>query len=97
AHKITQLYGNSQTYDFSEFYAAMDLVFIDGAHHYDAVVNDTNNALKMIRPGGVIVWHDFANYGDYNDVTRAALDTIGADAIVQLERTQLAIYRAPLP
>lgn len=95
AGKITQIYGNSLEYDFSEYSGKMDIIFIDGAHHYEAVISDTNNALQMIRPGGVILWHDFANYGDYNDVTRAIRDTVGAENIVQIERTQLALYRAP--
>jgi hypothetical protein len=72
---------------------AVDLVFVDGAHYYAAVGSDTRNALRMARSGGWIVWHDFANYGDYNDVTRAMFDLLPADQIVQLEDTQLAVFR----
>ena len=36
----------------------MDLVFVDGAHSYDYVKNDTEKGLEMLRPGGVIAWHD---------------------------------------
>jgi len=70
-------------------------VFVDGAHHYEAVLSDTRQALKMVRPGGAILWHDFANYGDYNDVTRAVLDEIGGERIMQIANTQLAIYLQP--
>lgn len=94
--KIRQLYGNSVEFDFSPYFGQCDIVFVDGAHHYDAVVSDTKNALRMARPGGFIVWHDFANYGDYNDVTRAILDLLPGDQIVQLEETQLAVYRVPV-
>jgi predicted O-methyltransferase YrrM len=62
--KIRQLYGNSLTFDFSPYFGQIDLVFVDGAHHYEAVKSDTLNALKMARPGSYIVWHDFANYGE---------------------------------
>jgi predicted O-methyltransferase YrrM len=94
AKKIRQLYGNSQQFDFSPYYGRMDIVFVDGAHHYEAVVQDTENALRMVRPGGVILWHDFANYGDYNDVTRAILRLLPADKIIQIAATELAVYRA---
>lgn len=95
SHKIEQLYGNSLEYDFSPYYGQIDLVFVDGAHHYEAVISDTRQALKMVRPGGAILWHDFANYGDYHDVTRAIIDVLGADRISQISNTQLAIHLVP--
>jgi predicted O-methyltransferase YrrM len=94
--KIRQLLGNSLTFDFSPYHSSMDIVFVDGSHHYEAALSDTRNALKMVRPGGWILWHDFANYGDYHDVTRAVLDVLPADEIVQIGDTQLAFYRKPL-
>jgi predicted O-methyltransferase YrrM len=90
--KIKQLYGNSLNFDFSEYYRKMDIVFIDGAHHYDAVISDTENALKMVKTKGIIIWHDFANYGDYNDVTRAVMNILPKDEVIQIQDSQLAIY-----
>jgi predicted O-methyltransferase YrrM len=90
--KIRQLYGNSLKFDFSPYVQKMDLVFIDGCHHYEVVRSDTANALKIIKPGGLIIWHDFANFGDYHDVTRGVLDMLPGDEIYQIEDTQLAIY-----
>jgi predicted O-methyltransferase YrrM len=95
AHKIEQLYGDSSDFDFSPYFDSMDIVFVDGAHHYDAALSDTTNALRMVRPGGVIIWHDFANYGDYNDVTRAILNRLPASDIIQFGDTQLAMYQRP--
>jgi predicted O-methyltransferase YrrM len=92
-HKIKQLFGNSVNFDFSPFFGKMDLVFVDGAHHYPVVKADTANALKMIHQNGAIVWHDFANYGDYNDVTRAVLDMIRGEEVIQVSNSQLAVYR----
>lgn len=68
AKKIEQVYGDSATYDWSEFYGKADLVFVDGSHAYDYVVSDTETALKLIRPGGTILWHD---YGEWDGVTKA--------------------------
>jgi predicted O-methyltransferase YrrM len=92
--KIEQIFGNSSEFDFSQYFGRMDIVFVDGAHDYGSVRNDSVNAKRMIRPGGVIVWHDFANYGDYNDVTRAVLELFPPSRIVQIENSQLAVYRS---
>jgi predicted O-methyltransferase YrrM len=92
-HKIIQLYGNSIEFDFSPYFGRMDIVFVDGAHHYEAVCADIANAVKMVKQGGWIIWHDFANYGDYNDVTRAILDTLPREKIVQVANTELAAYQ----
>jgi predicted O-methyltransferase YrrM len=67
--KIEQLYGDSGTYDFSEFYSGIDFIFIDGSHTYEYVINDSLHAFQMLRTGkGTIVWHD---YGRWDGVTRA--------------------------
>jgi hypothetical protein len=93
--KIEQLYGDSQTFDFSPWAESIDIVYVDGAHHYDAVRRDTENALRMVRPGGYVLWDEFANYGDYHDVTRAVLDTLPGGTFCQVANTQLAVYRKP--
>ncbi|MDO8875043.1 MAG: class I SAM-dependent methyltransferase [Pseudolabrys sp.] len=61
--RITQLFGDSATFDFSPYRNAVDLVFVDGAHSYEYVVNDSNIALDLARPGAVILWHDYVGYG----------------------------------
>jgi predicted O-methyltransferase YrrM len=93
AHKITQLFGDSRSFDFEPYYDQVDLVYVDGAHDYDAVVRDSENAMRMLRPGGYVLWDEFCNYGDYNDITRAVLDTVPTGEVVQVENTQLAVYR----
>ncbi len=92
SHKIIQLFGNSLTFDFSPYYGEIDLVFVDGAHNYQAVKSDSENALKMVKPNGLILWHDFANFGDYNDVTLAIRDCVPLDQVVEIANTQLALY-----
>jgi hypothetical protein len=37
----------------------VDVAFIDGDHSKEGVVNDTNLALACVRPGGIIIWHDY--------------------------------------
>jgi predicted O-methyltransferase YrrM len=36
-----------------------DAIFIDGDHSRKGVMNDTELALELIRPGGIIMWHDY--------------------------------------
>jgi predicted O-methyltransferase YrrM len=79
SHKIEQLYGDSRFFSFAPYEAQADIVFIDGGHTYDIALCDTRNALRLCRPGGVILWHDFGNYGAYADVIRAVLDSVPAD------------------
>lgn len=60
ARKITQLYGDSATFDFSPFVGSMDFVFVDGAHSYEYAASDSKQAIRLLRNGtGIIVWHDY--------------------------------------
>ena len=57
--KITQLYGDSGTFDFSPYHGKVDLMFVDGSHSYEYVLSDTEAAYKMVKSGGLILWHDY--------------------------------------
>jgi len=35
-----------------------DLCFIDAGHDYECAKNDSEKALRCLRPGGTILWHD---------------------------------------
>lgn len=54
--------------------ASMDFMFIDGDHHYPSVVHDCKEALRIVKPGGIIAGHDYC-WG--NEVTRAVHDILG--------------------
>jgi predicted O-methyltransferase YrrM len=57
---ITQLLGDSATFDYQQYNGTIDMVFVDGSHAYDYVKNDTEVALRLLKPGGgLIVWHDY--------------------------------------
>lgn len=68
AGRITQLFGDSASFDWSAHLGRAALVFVDGSHAYDYVLADTDTAFRLIAPNGVIVWHD---YGVWEGVTRA--------------------------
>jgi len=62
--RIHQLRGNSITFDPPAFLSDTDLCFIDGGHSYECVKADTETALKILSPNGVIVWDDYAWFID---------------------------------
>jgi predicted O-methyltransferase YrrM len=59
-----------------DFNLRYDGVFIDGDHSLSAVLHDSELARTIVRPGGVIIWHD-DNGAPHVDVTRA-LDQLRA-------------------
>jgi predicted O-methyltransferase YrrM len=69
---------------------SFDLIFIDGCHDYSYVVNDSQHAFRLIKPGGLVVWHD---YGMLPDVSRY-LDEISRVKDVHVIRgTRFALWR----
>lgn len=56
----TQHFGNSRTFDWGGMAARrrFDIVFVDGCHEQLTVLADTLNVLKILKPGGLIIWHD---------------------------------------
>ena len=91
SNKIKQLYANSLTYDFTDFYEKCDIIYIDGGHSYECVSSDTKNALKMVTQGGVIIWHDYLNAGEYYPVTQVVDSLRFTHHVYRIENTQLAI------
>ncbi len=73
--------------------APCDAVFIDGDHSRAGVLQDTALARAVLRPGGVIVWHDYHGLGtvDVRDVLDE-MHAAGAD-IVAVDGTWLAFTR----
>ncbi len=70
APRITQLLGDSATFDWSPHLGTFDLIFIDGAHSRDYVLSDSRHAFRLLRPeGGIILWHDYD--GHFDGVTEA--------------------------
>ncbi len=94
AHKITQLRGNSRTFNFSPLAHSIDLVFIDGGHDEETVQSDTENAmfklLAQARPTAVL-WHDYGN-PEYPDLT-CCLDNLAfIRPIFHVEDTMLCVW-----
>ena len=93
ARRITQLFGDSATFDWSAHHGRAGLVFVDGSHAYDYVIADTDTALSLIAQKGVVIWHD---YGVWEGVTRA-LEEIEASRHLGLRHvrgTSLVVWKS---
>jgi predicted O-methyltransferase YrrM len=94
-HKINQLYGDSKALDPTPWAGRCDLIFIDGSHAYSYVKSDTEKALAMLAPGGVILWHDYQPLRrSVRDVCRALDEFARTRRLVRLSRTTLVAWRA---
>lgn len=72
-----------------------DLAFIDGDHSYEAVLGDADMASRLLRPGGLIVFHDYGRPGSDVGVTRA-VDELLASGGEELGRVDsLIVVRPP--
>lgn len=58
--RITQILEDSRQFDTTPYRHSFDFVFVDADHSYNGVKNDTVKALELVRPGGIIMWHDYA-------------------------------------
>ncbi len=59
-HRVCQIYCDSRDWDISNYPAGFfDSVLIDGGHTTDVVTSDTFKACQVVRPGGIVMWHDF--------------------------------------
>ena len=93
--RIRQVLGDSAAVDWKELHPPFDMIFIDGCHYREYVKADTENALRNIRPGGVIVWHD---YGDIKDVSRVVDETARQITVRAIRGTRLAVgWQGPRP
>jgi predicted O-methyltransferase YrrM len=57
--RVTQLLGDSATFDYAPYLGAMDFVFVDGDHSREYAASDTAWALRLAAPGATILWHDY--------------------------------------
>lgn len=86
--KITQIFGDSATIDWRRMPIPFDVVFIDGCHYYTYVKKDTLNAIRHLKSGGILVWHD---YGMIKDVSRVVDETAKTQKVKAILGTGLAM------
>jgi SAM-dependent methyltransferase len=70
AAKVFFITADSLHYDFRRL-GELDFVFVDGAHDLAHVLSDSRKALQQLRPGGILVWHDFNSPTPWVEVNKA--------------------------
>lgn len=91
AARITQLIQDSSTVDFAAYAEQYDVAYIDGGHSYEQVRVDTEKVLPLMRPGGVVFWHDYQP--GCLGVRRYLHELAERLPIKNIRHTQLAVLR----
>jgi predicted O-methyltransferase YrrM len=96
AHKVRQYFGDSKAFDETPWAGMIDLVFVDGSHARSYVESDSRKALRLVRPGGLVLWHDYrgarAVPGVYQALNRLAREL----PLMHVRGTSLVAYRKPV-
>ncbi len=95
ASKIDQLYADSKALDVAPWSGRCDLVFVDGSHAYSYVVSDSRKALDLVRPGGLVLWHDYLGPRHSPGVYRALNELARELPLVHVAGTSFVAYRRP--
>ena len=75
-----------------------DLIFVDGSHRLEHVLEDSQLALELVAPGGVVVWHDYRPNDYYTKELRVpeGLEIIRKNTVVHAVRhTTCAVHVKP--
>lgn len=58
--RITQILCDSAKLTPKDLPGGIDFVLVDGSHNYEYVRSDTELALRILAPGGIILWDDYS-------------------------------------
>ncbi|HUF13204.1 MAG TPA: class I SAM-dependent methyltransferase, partial [Longimicrobiales bacterium] len=94
--RVAQLFADSKTFDESPYAGQCDLVFVDGSHAYSYVASDSRKALRMVRPGGLVLWHDYDGSRRHDIGVFRLLNELSRELpLVHVAGTTLVAYRRP--
>lgn len=94
--RITQLYGDSKQFDETPYRDWADLVFVDGSHAESYVRSDSEKAMRIVKPGGLVLWHDYAGPRHAPGVYRALNELSKTVPLRHVKGTTFAAWRRPL-
>lgn len=95
AAKVRQLYGDSKDLDVRPWAGTCDVVFVDGSHAYSYVASDSAKAMELVRPGGLVLWHDYAGQRHSPGVYRLLNELAQREPLVRIAGTKLVAWRRP--
>jgi hypothetical protein len=98
-HRVCQIYADSRRWDTAHYPDGFfDSIFVDGGHAPDVVRADTKHSLRLLRRGGLLIWHDFCPLEAAADISPAARDVaeyIAAEQHVLRRRFSPLMWIAP--
>lgn len=93
--RIEQLFGDSKDFDETPYLESCDLVFVDGSHARSYVESDSAKAIRMVKPGGLVLWHDYRGPRHTPGVYQALNQLARTLPLVHIKMTNLVAYRKP--
>jgi SAM-dependent methyltransferase len=93
SHKVTSLIGTVDDVDLAD-HGPFDVAYIDGGHDRASVEADTAAALAVLKPGGLLAYHDYASEID-RDVREVVDAMVARGAEVLSVIDSLAVVRPP--
>lgn len=96
AGKVRQHFGDSKVFNETEWAGRCDLVFVDGSHARSYVESDSQKALRLVRPGGLVLWHDYRGPRSVPGVYEALNVLARRLPLRHIAGTSLVVYRRPL-
>lgn len=70
---------------------SIDLLFVDGNHHYEQVKRDLENYWSKLKTGGVLLGHDYQ--GPHPGVKRAADEVFGKEKLTLLKNSRIFMVK----
>jgi hypothetical protein len=95
AASITQLFGDSKAFDETPYLDWADLVFVDGSHARSYVESDSRKAMRIAKPGGLVLWHDYAGPRHAAGVYFALNELAKTVALHHVRGTTFVAWRRP--
>lgn len=93
AGKVEQVRCDSLRFDPEPWADRCDLVLVDGAHDLEHGRHDTRTALRLVRPGGIVLWDDFTPY--WTGLVRGIVDGVDGGPLARLAGTDLGVLVSP--
>lgn len=91
--RITQVFGDSMSFDYGQLPADFEFIFIDANHEYSYVRSDTLNAMKMVNHGWCcVIWHDYDKPEEYPGVKKYIDELAAEKELLYIEETSLVVY-----
>jgi Methyltransferase domain len=91
AARIIQLRADSRRLRLIDEVKSADLILIDGGHTYEIVRADTENAMSVLAPGGIVLWDDYNIF--WQDHVVRFLDSLmeGSMKLRRVEGTSIVV------